>query len=311
MVGSHRPVMLSEVLDILRPAPGRLLVDGTFGAGGYSVAFLDAGARVAAFDRDPAARAFARPLESAGRLSLTTASFATMAEAVGVGAADGIALDLGVSSMQLDEAERGFSLMRDGPLDMRMGAEGQTAADLVNNAEGPELVRIFREFGEEPRARRIAGAIVRRRQERPFERTLDLAREVERVLGGRRGSRIHPATRVFQALRIAVNAELTELVAGLTAAERCLKSGGALAVVSFHSLEDRLVKTFFAQRSGDAKSVSRHAPPGPSAPAASFRLLFRGAMTAGPAEVAANPRSRSAKLRAAERTAAPPLGLAA
>ncbi len=307
----HTPVMLAEVLDALRPGPGRLMVDGTFGAGGYSAAFLLAGATVTAFDHDAAVRTFAEGLASAGRLRLEIASFSRMAETVGEGVADGVALDLGVSSMQLDEAERGFSLMRDGPLDMRMGAQGTTAADLVNSCELAELTTIFRQLGEEPQARRIALALVRRREESPFERTVDLAQTVERAVGGRRGARIHPATRVFQALRIAVNAELAELAAGLLAAERCLKCGGALAVVSFHSLEDRMVKSFFAERSGRPKATSRHAPPGPGAIAASFRPLFKGAKTAGAAEAAANPRSRSAKLRAAVRTAAPAFGLAA
>jgi 16S rRNA (cytosine1402-N4)-methyltransferase len=207
--------------------------------------------------------------------------------------------------MQLDEAERGFSLMRDGPLDMRMGAEGPTAADLVNQAEPAELTRIFRSFGEEREGRRIAGAIARRRAERPFERTLDLAEVVERALGGRRGAKIHPATRVFQALRIAVNAELEELELGLVAAEQVLKAGGRLAVVSFHSLEDRIVKAFLTERSGRTPGLSRHVPPAQNGPEPSFELIFNGARTAGPAEIAANPRARSAKLRAAVRTAAP------
>ncbi len=185
----HAPVMLADVLEVLRPGPGRLLVDGTFGAGGYSAAFLLAGATVVAFDHDPAARGFADALAQDGQLRLQIAPFSTMAETVGEGMADGVALDLGVSSMQLDEPARGFSLMRDGPLDMRMGAQETTAADLVNDCESAELVSIFRQFGEEPQARRIALAIVRRREQHRFERTLDLAQVVERAVGGRRGAK--------------------------------------------------------------------------------------------------------------------------
>jgi 16S rRNA (cytosine1402-N4)-methyltransferase len=224
---------------------------------------------------------------------------------------DGVALDLGVSSMQLDEAERGFSLMRDGPLDMRMGGDGPAAADLVNEAPAAELARIFRAYGEEREGRRIAAAIVRRRAERPFSRTVEFADFVERTLGGRRGAKIHPATRVFQALRIAVNAELEELELGLAAAEQVLKAGGRLAVVTFHSLEDRIVKAFLAERSGRNRGVSRHAPPAAEGPAPSFELLWAGHRAAGPAETAANPRARSAKLRAATRTAAPAWRVAA
>lgn len=301
----HTPVLLAEVLAALEPQPGQLIVDGTFGAGGYSKALLERGAEVVAFDRDPAARNYAAALADSGRLKLIQDRFSTTTQHLGEAAADGVALDLGVSSMQLDEPARGFSLMRDGPLDMRMGAEGPTAADLVNIAPAAELARIFHDFGEERQARRIAAAIVRRRAEQPFARTLDLAELVERALGGRRGAKLHPATRVFQALRIAVNAELEELEAGLAAAERVLKAGGRLAVVSFHSLEDRIVKTFLAERSGRVPGGSRHAPPLAGGPAPSFELIFGGARGPGEAEAAANPRARSAKLRAAVRTAAP------
>jgi 16S rRNA (cytosine1402-N4)-methyltransferase len=301
----HTPVLLDEVLAALAPKPGELIVDGTFGAGGYSRAFLECGAEVIGFDRDPSARAYAAGLGAAARLTLVEKRFSTMTEFVGSGRADGVALDLGASSMQLDVPERGFSLMRDGPLDMRMGADGPTAADLVNDAEAGQLARIFRDYGEERQARRIAAAIVRRRAEQPFARTLDLAAVVERALGGRRGAKTHPATRVFQALRIAVNAELEELEQGLAAAERVLKAGGRLAVVSFHSLEDRIVKTFLTERSGRVAGGSRHAPPLAKGPAPSFELIFNGAHGPTDAEAAANPRARSAKLRAAVRTAAP------
>jgi 16S rRNA (cytosine1402-N4)-methyltransferase len=307
----HTPVLLAEVLEALAPAPGRLIVDGTFGAGGYSRAFLAAGAEVLAFDRDPAARAYAAGLEAPGRLRLSLDRFSSMSAALPPHSVDGVALDLGVSSMQLDEAERGFSLMRDGPLDMRMGGDGPAAADLVNEAPAAELARIFRAYGEEREGRRIAAAIVRRRAERPFSRTVEFADFVERTLGGRRGAKIHPATRVFQALRIAVNAELEELELGLAAAEQVLKAGGRLAVVTFHSLEDRIVKAFLAERSGRNRGVSRHAPPAAEGPAPSFELLWAGHRAAGPAETAANPRARSAKLRAATRTAAPAWRVAA
>ncbi|MDB5481721.1 MAG: rRNA ((1402)-N(4))-methyltransferase [Caulobacteraceae bacterium] len=308
---AHIPVLLDEVLEMVRPAPGRTIVDGTFGAGGYSRAFLDAGAAVVAFDRDPGAAAFVAQLRRGGEFRLVQAPFSRMAEAVGEGGADGVALDLGLSSMQLDEADRGFSLMRDGPLDMRMSKEGLAAADLVNQADPAELARIFRLYGEERQARRVVAALVRRRAETPFERTLDLAEVVEKALGGRRGAKIHPATRVFQALRIAVNEELSELEAGLVAAERSLKAGGHLAVVSFHSLEDRIVKTFLNERAGRQGEASRHAPPRADGPAPSFALLTARAVTPSEAEVAANPRARSAKLRAAARTAAPAWRIAA
>jgi len=307
----HTPVLLAEVMDALRPAPGSTLVDGTFGAGGYSRAFLAAGARVVAFDRDPTVEAFAAPLAEAGGFTLHRAPFSQMARTLGAGAADGVALDLGVSSMQMDQADRGFSLMRDGPLDMRMSRDGPSAADLVNTAEPAALTRIFRLYGEEPQARRIAGALARRRAETPFTRTVDLAEVIERALGGRRGARTHPATRVFQALRIAVNEELAELEAGLLAAEEVLKSGGRLAVVSFHSLEDRIVKTFLTERAGVRGEGSRHAPPKQAGPPPSFTLIRRGVQTPGEDELDANPRARSAKLRCAARTDAPLWRLAA
>lgn len=300
----HVPVLLSEVLEALQAEPGKTIVDGTFGAGGYTRAFLERGASVIAFDRDPYAARFAKGLDPA-RFRFVPARFSEMAEEVGEAAVDGVALDLGVSSMQLDQAERGFSFLRDGPLDMRMGAEGPTAADLVNTAEPAELARIFFVYGEERQSRRIAAAIARRRSEQPFTRTLELAEFIEKALGGRRGAKVHPATRAFQALRIAVNEELSELEAGLAAAERALRPDGRLCVVTFHSLEDRIVKTFLAARAGRAPSGSRHAPPRTPEAEPSFTLLFNGAQAPSNAEVAANPRARSAKLRAAVRTAAP------
>ena len=308
---AHVPVLLAEVLEALRPAPGLTILDGTFGAGGYSRAFLEAGASVIAFDRDPSAARFAEPLAGRADFRLIASPFSRMGDFVGEGEVDGLALDLGLSSMQLDQAERGFSLMRDGPLDMRMSSEGLSAADLVNEAEPGELLRIFRLYGEERQARRVVQFLVRRRAEAPFERTLDLAEVVEKALGGRRGAKVHPATRVFQALRIAVNAELAELEAGLVAAERILKEGGRLAVVSFHSLEDRIVKAFLNDRAGRQGEGSRHAPPRVQGPAPSFTLIHNGAIPPSDTEIAANPRARSAKLRAAARTGAPAWRLAA
>lgn len=299
----HVSVLLSEVIEALEPAPGKTIVDGTFGAGGYSRAFLATGATVVAFDRDPSARRFAEGLGD--RFRLIEARFSEMDHELGEESVDGVALDLGVSSMQLDEAERGFSFMRDGPLDMRMGADGPTAADIVNTAEAAELARIFFVYGEERQSRRIAAALVRRRVEQPFVRTLDLADVIERALGGRRGAKVHPATRAFQGLRIAVNEELSELEAGLVAAERTLKVGGRLAVVTFHSLEDRIVKAFFTERAGRTPAGSRHAPPVEARAKPSFELLFNGARAPSDAEVSANPRARSAKLRVGVRTSAP------
>jgi 16S rRNA (cytosine1402-N4)-methyltransferase len=301
MEGPHVSVLLAEVMEALEPAPGKTVVDGTFGAGGYSRAFIEAGAAVIAFDRDPTAAKFAKDMN----VRLIEARFSRMAEELGSSSVHGVALDLGVSSMQIDEAERGFSFMRDGPLDMRMGAEGPTAADLVNTLEHPELARMFWVYGEEKQGRRIATAIIRRRDEQPFTRTLDLAEVIEKAVGGRKGAKVHPATRVFQALRIAVNEELAELEAGLEAAEQVLKAGGRLAVVTFHSLEDRIVKAFLTERAGRMPSGSRHAPPTAQGPEPTFTLLFNGHRAPSDAETAANPRARSAKLRAAIRTDVP------
>jgi 16S rRNA (cytosine1402-N4)-methyltransferase len=300
----HVSVLLDEVIAHLACGPGDLIVDGTFGAGGYSRAFLATGAKVVAFDRDPTVRRFAAGFPE-DRFRLVEARFSEMDAVLGEGHADGVALDLGVSSMQLDEAGRGFSFMHDGPLDMRMGGEGPTAAELVNTAEQDELARIIFVYGEERESRRIARAIVRRRAEQPFTRTLELAEFVEKALGGRRGAKIHPATRTFQGLRIAVNEELSELEAGLAAAERALKAGGRLCVVTFHSLEDRIVKSFLSVRAGRTPAGSRHAPPVAKGAEPSFRLLFNGAKAPSEAEMKANPRARSAKLRAAVRTDAP------
>ena len=306
----HLPVLLHEVVEALAPAPGVRIVEATFGAGGYSRALLEAGAEVMALDRDPTARRFAGALEAEfpGRFRLLEHRFSDLEAALGDAgwtACDAVVFDIGVSSMQLDEADRGFSFLRDGPLDMRMGAEGPTAADLVNDTEPAELARLFWVYGEERASRRITQFLARRRAIQPFARTLELAEEVERAVGGRKGAPTHPATRVFQALRIAVNDELGELEAGLAAAERVLPAGGRLAVVTFHSLEDRIVKSFLTERAGRTPSGSRHLPQAPKGAAASFELQFNGHRGPGAAELADNPRARSAKLRAAIRTAAP------
>ena len=306
----HVSVLLDEVVEALQPLAGALIVDGTFGAGGYSRAFLRHGAEVIGLDRDPTVQPHADRLaaEFPGKFRLVREQFSRMEDALaslGVDKVDGVALDIGVSSMQLDQAERGFSFMRDGPLDMRMSDRGRTAADLVNTTDESDLSRLFWKYGEEKQSRRIAHVLVRRRAEQPFERTLDLAEVVEQAVGGRRGAPTHPATRVFQALRIAVNDELGELEAALDAAERVLKPGGRLAVVTFHSLEDRIVKSFLTERAGRLPSGSRHAPPVQAGPAPTFELQFKGHRDPSDAEQAANPRARSAKLRAARRTEAP------
>lgn len=321
----HRPVMLAEVLAALAPAPGMHIVDGTFGAGGYSRALLEAGADVIAIDRDPDAIAAGRAIEAAagGHLTLVHGRFSDLdIHAAGVladdaftqdgssggGLVDGVVLDIGVSSMQLDEADRGFSFRFDGPLDMRMSQEGPDAADLVNHLPEADLARLLWLYGEERRSRAVARAIVARRAEQPFTRTLDLAGLIARVVP-KSGDGIHPATRSFQGLRIAVNRELDELIGALAAAERALKPGGRLAVVSFHSLEDRIVKRFLADRSRERAGGSRHMPEA-SVPPATFRLESRGVTAPGEDEIRANPRARSARLRAAVRTQAPARALA-
>jgi 16S rRNA (cytosine1402-N4)-methyltransferase len=301
--------MLPEVLAALAPIEGGVFVDGTFGAGGYTRALLDRGAaRVVAIDRDPAAIAGGSAVvaASAGRLVLVEGRFSALddlSHGVGTSVVDGVVLDIGVSSMQLDQPERGFSFRADGPLDMRMGGDGPTASDLLNTLDGPEIARILQAFGEERQAGRIARAVVARRAVRPFERTADLVAVCEAVLGARRFGEVHPATRTFQAVRIAVNGELDELVAALAAAERLLGAGGRLAVVTFHSLEDRIVKRFLADRGRTTAQGSRHRPEEAVAPA-TFRDVSK-AVEPGETEISANPRARSAKLRHAVRTAAP------
>lgn len=299
----HIPVLLRPLLDAVAPVQGHWL-DGTFGAGGYARGLLDAGAsHVTGVDRDPSV--FAMAGWAAGyddRLTLVEGTFGRLDDyATGL---DGVVLDLGVSSMQLDRAERGFSFQKDGPLDMRMGNSGPTAADLCATADEAELADILYIYGEERASRRIARAIVKARAEAPIETTRHLARIVESQLPRAKPGQAHPATRSFQAIRIAVNDEFGELAAGLEAAERALNPGGRLAVVTFHSLEDRMVKRFMQDRAGKAGQGSRHAPP-TEADAPGFTLLTRKAVGADADELQANPRSRSARLRVARRTEAP------
>jgi 16S rRNA (cytosine1402-N4)-methyltransferase len=306
----HVPVLRAEMLDALAPHPGGIYLDATFGAGGYSEAILSRpGTRVLALDRDPTAIAAGQDLmhRSDGQLSLEKARFSDLGSAArshGIAQFDGIVFDIGVSSMQLDEAQRGFSFRQDGPLDMRMDCEGPSAADLVNGADEEWLADIFYHFGEERAARRITKAIVAERARAPITTTTRLAEIIARVAPGRPGA-IHPATRGFQALRIAVNDELSELVNALVAAEHMLKAGGHLVVITFHSLEDRIVKQFFAARSGRGDAASRPLPGEPRRPLPTFALTGRQPIVASARETERNPRARSAKLRFATRTEAP------
>jgi len=307
---SHVPVLLAEVIEALAPKPGGRYLDGTFGAGGYARALLEAApdATLLALDRDPTAIAGGADLVAAmaGRLTLSQARFSELAEEAErfqMAPLDGVVLDIGVSSMQIDQAERGFSFRFDGPLDMRMAREGQSAADLINEAEEGLLANIFYHYGEERRSRAVARAVVETRRKAPIETTKQLAELVASIVWAEPGG-AHPATRVFQALRIAVNDELGELVRALHAAEAVLKPGGRLVVVTFHSLEDRIVKQFLSERSGRAPAGSRHAP-AIAVAQPTFSLVNRGPVAPTDAEMRINPRARSAKLRAAERNAAP------
>ncbi|MEI6344147.1 MAG: 16S rRNA (cytosine(1402)-N(4))-methyltransferase RsmH [Verrucomicrobiota bacterium] len=297
----HESVLAMEVVDFLRPAPGRTFLDGTLGGGGHSALLLKAGARVIGFDRDPEALTHSRKkLEPYGKqftgVEGNYADAPTILSGLGIGQVDGVLLDLGVSSHQLDTADRGFSFQREGPLDMRMSTIGITASDLVNTAEASELARIFREYGDEPRAIQFAARIIRARQKAPITSTRELA---ELIAAGRSGPR-HPATRVFQALRIAVNDELGSLERALPAFTNLLAPGGRLAAITFHSLEDRIVKHFFRRHS----LVEIDDPTWPSArpnPDLLFNALTPRSVTASPEEIERNPRSRSARLRVVER----------
>ena len=307
----HIPVLLAEIVTALAPADGAILVDGTFGAGGYSRALLDAAdCRVVGIDRDPAAIARGREMaaQRGGRLTVLQGRFGDMESllaGIGIDQVQGVTLDLGVSSPQLDDPARGFSFRFEGPLDMRMGSDGPSAAEVVNEADEETLADILWQLGEERASRRIARAIVAARKTKPIATTTELADIVRGVLP-RNPAGIDPATKSFQALRLHVNDELGELDRGLAAAERLLAPGGRLAVVSFHSLEDRRVKNFLRSRSGHAPAGSRHAPARARGPAPSFNLLESGGVPPSAPEVARNPRARSARLRAAERTGAPP-----
>ncbi|HEY8604654.1 16S rRNA (cytosine(1402)-N(4))-methyltransferase RsmH [Tsuneonella suprasediminis] len=301
----HIPVLLDEVIAALAPQPGDVIVDATFGAGGYTRALLDAGASVHAFDRDPdaigAGRKWRETEENPPRLVLHPRRFSEMVAAMrdaGVSRVDGVVMDIGVSSMQLDQADRGFAFSSDGPLDMRMGQDGESAADFLNTADEAQIADVLYHYGEERQSRRVARAIV---AARPLETTGDLARVVRKALGYRPGAPKDPATRSFQAVRIHVNAELAELEQGLSGAEELLSEGGRLAVVSFHSLEDRIVKRFLRDASSANATGSRHLPQAETAPA-TFRDVSK-AIRPGTAELDRNPRARSATLRHAVRTA--------
>lgn len=309
----HISVMREEMLAAVAAKPGEVIIDGTFGAGGYSRALLAASARVIAFDRDPHVQILADALarEFPGHFLFLPARFSAMVEAlseVGVSAVDAIVLDIGVSSMQFDEAVRGFSFQGEAPLDMRMSADGMSAADVVNRYSESELTRILREYGEERDAKRIARALVAARVEQPITTTRQLADIISRTVRGAGKMKIHPATRSFQALRIEVNQELAELEAALAAAEHLLKPGGRLVIVSFHSLEDRIVKQFMAQKSNPEGAISRHSPAAllaASEPKNTFILPRKNVIAPTEEEVRRNPRARSAKLRCAIRTASP------
>ena len=299
----HQPVLLDEVLEALAPLKGARILDGTFGAGGYSRALLAAGAEVVAIDRDPTVAPHAKALagDHPGRFRFVAGRFSELDVLAGEEPVDGVVLDIGVSSMQLDQPERGFSFMREGPLDMRMSGEGESAADLVNRLDETELADVLFAYGEERKSRRIARTIIAGRSDAPIRTTTELARLVEKAIGRKPGE-AHPATRTFQALRIAVNAEFDELVEGLFASERLLQEGGRLAVVTFHSLEDRIVKRFFEPEKS-APTQSRHLPQA----VVEDRRWVRVArpVKASPAELARNPRARSATLRHALRSASP------
>ena len=299
----HLPVFPTEVAELMAAGPGKFIIDGTLGGGGHSEIFLKAGARVLGVDRDPEALAHARGRLAAygDRFSTWEGNFSRLPEIpeIQLGErADGLLMDLGVSSRQLDSAARGFSFMREGPLDMRMGPSSpRTAAEIVNRWPEADLVRILFEYGEESSARRIAGAILRQRAVKPFETTLDLANCIEKAIG--RHGRTHPATKTFQAIRMAVNEELESLAIALANASRALKPGGRLLIITFHSLEDRLVKRFLKHRSTRFLDEPGWPEPRPN-PDYQFRLLARKAIAPGPAEISLNPRARSAKLRVAQ-----------
>lgn len=308
----HIPVLLDEVIAALQPRPGMTIVDATFGAGGYTAALLEAGAQVHAFDRDPDAIAAGQAMvaQYAGRLALHPARFSAMRSelaALGIAQVDAVVMDIGVSSMQLDQGARGFAFMHDGPLDMRMSQDGESAADFLNTADEEAIANVLYRYGEERQSRRVARAII---AARPLATTGELARVVRRALGYKPHDKKDPATRTFQGVRIYINDELGELEAGLAAAEALLTEGGVLAVVSFHSLEDRIVKHFLRTASGAGRAVSRHLPGEIPGPPPTFAHLSKG-IRPSEAELARNPRARSSTLRHAIRTGAPIRSIAA
>lgn len=306
----HVPVLLGEVLDALQPRDGEIYVDGTFGGGGYALRVLEAAnCKLIGIDRDFDAIQRAEAMaDKEPRLTPLLGRFGDMDELLdttGIAQVHGVMLDIGVSSFQIDQGERGFSFMRDGPLDMRMAQTGASAEDVVNHMSAADLTAIIRQLGEERQARRIASAIVAARKTTPFRTTLQLADCVEQAVGGRRGKKTHPATLTFQSIRMYVNDELGELARGLAAAERILAPGGRLVVVTFHSLEDRLVKQFMRERSGMTGGGSRYMPEAKKGPDPSFELTQRKAMEPSETEAKENPRARSARLRVVTRTEAP------
>jgi len=306
----HLPVLLAEVMTALDPKDGETYVDGTYGGGGYALRVLQASdCKLYGIDRDLDAITRAeRMAEEQPRLVPLLGRFGEMDALLlnnGVTEVDGVMLDIGVSSFQIDQSARGFSFMRDGPLDMRMGQTGPSAKDVINLMSVQDLTAIIRQLGEERQAKRIANVIVDQRKDQPFNTTAQLADCVERAVGGRRGKKTHPATLTFQAVRMYVNDELGELARGLTAAEKLLRVGGRLVVVTFHSLEDRLVKQFMRTRSGETGGGSRYMPEVEKGPPPSFDLRRRKAIEAGDEETSSNPRARSARLRVVTRTDAP------
>lgn len=312
-MAGHIPVMLNEVLGALGPSDGEVYLDGTYGGGGYARAILGAAdCRLLGVDRDETAIARAQDYASdEPRLIPLLGRFGALddlAQEAGFADLDGVVLDLGVSSFQIDQAARGFSFMRDGPLDMRMGQTGPSAADIVNGMDEQDLANVIFRLGEETKSRRVARAIAMRRKEALFETTLDLAGVVETALGGRRGAKTHPATKTFQAIRMFINDELGELARALVGAERLLVTGGRLVVVTFHSLEDRIVKNFMRERAGMTGGGSRHAPKMEEGAPPSFKLASRKAVSVSGEEASENPRSRSSRLRVAVRTDQPAWG---
>lgn len=304
---AHKPVLVEEMLVALNPKAGEVYLDATYGGGGYTKRILETvDCRVVAIDRDrDAVQRAANHAQSSSRLIPVHGRFShldALIHLVGIERVNGVIFDFGVSSFQIDEAGRGFSFMRDGPLDMRMSQNGPTAEEVLALIDPEDLLRVISLLGEENNARKIVKAIVERRKLQPFKTTKDLADTIEKIVGGRRGASIHPATRTFQAIRMLVNDELREIAKGLTAAERILDNGGRLIAITFHSIEDRIVKLFFRKRAGIDKSSSRHFPDTPASRAPSFELRRKRAVKPSTNEVASNPRSRSAKLRSATRT---------